>query len=240
MNIRPDHIRTSHPTKNSSESEMKQTFDIRGGFGTQLLSMLAISAHYKTNIAYLNFRVNVGEYKEDLAYIAALDGIRLANLLNIHIQFSRGTNKTSPFRDPYKQAILNKHVREINPFTLPEDQQGSFIHIRKNDRQLLTDAEYETLQRNHPTFEVIQEPERFNLVDNLNNTVEDFFQLFSAKEIIGQYSTFTLACAILNDGVELHIVRPEDSNGPGKMSEEDWKFVDEVIQSYENIHWYTP
>jgi hypothetical protein len=211
---------------------------IRGGFGTQLLSIIGALGYYRKDNIH-QFRVHVGGYTPEYRALAIIDTLNIQNLFseqlgNIDFAFVDGVEKYSIFREPYLSSFLI-NARKIFPYIPTFTTNECIIHKRTRDRQLLSHGFYQRLISERKDYVVIEDKGDF--LEDVNSTKKDWLRIVRAKRVVGAYSTFTLSAAILNPALQLQMVLPLYYDGPDGLSEEDINAIYKIVNGFDNIKW---
>lgn len=234
-------------------------YNVRGGLGTQVLSLFAAYA------AQIQLRYD----KPGLVFATPIDTIILnkggypAGVLDVGTMFfedvvefvdhhylpkysvSDGTDKLSSFREPNISNILNHWVSLSNGIVRKKSDitpnGNSILHVRQIDRPLVSMSIYRALYRNnHSDYIVITDSEavRHDFGGHMYTAIADWRTLINAKSVLGGYSTFTLLAGMLNRDLEVNIICKEQSVQK-MMAPEDWSAVDRYVEAFDNINWVT-
>ena len=219
-------------------------FHIRGGLGTQILSLYAcyaIAIEKNQTVDKLIF--NQGFYSSavkdpNIVFVGNILGFRNKP----ECATVNGTNKTSPFMKSNVDLII-KHWNAIQQevFLLKKYEQTNenILHIRQLDRALVSLDKYDKLFYSDINYTVVSDDplvyKRYGL-ECVDDTMNDWERIISASNVVGGYSTFTLLAGMLNPNLQLSIVREEDSNSH-MLSENDWSALNMYVKAFPNIEW---
>lgn len=219
-------------------------FHVRGGLGTQILSLYAcyaIAIEKGQTVDRLIF--NHGFYSSETKdpNIIFVDSI-LEFRNKPEYAIINGTNKTSPFT-PTNVGLIIKHWDDIQQeiFLKKKYEQTNerILHIRQKDRALVSLDRFDSLVYSDDNYTIISDDpvvyQRYNIKAK-DNTMDDWERIISAKSVTGGYSTFTLLAGMLNPNLELSIVRKENSISH-LLSDSDWNAIDRYVCAFSNIQW---
>lgn len=219
-------------------------FHIRGGLGTQILSLyacyaIAIEKNQTVDKLIFNHGFYSSETKDpNIVFVDSILGFR--NKPEYAIVY--GTNKTSPFIKSNVSLII-KHWNAIQQevFLLKQYEQTNenILHIRQLDRALVSLDKFDKLFYSDINYTVVSDDplvyKRYGL-EYVDDTMNDWERIISASSVVGGYSTFTLLAGMLNPKLKLSIVRKENSNSH-MLSENDWSALDMYVEAFPNIEW---
>jgi hypothetical protein len=219
-------------------------FHIRGGLGTQILSLYACYAiAIEKNETVDKLLFNHGFYSSDTKEpnIIFVDKI-VRFKQKPEFVIVQGTNKTSPFTTQNVNLII-KHWDRIQQEVLPkkklEQTNERIIHIRQKDRALVPIEKFDKLITSDVTV-ISDDPlvyQRYG-IEAVDDTVKDWERICSATMVMGGYSTYTLLAGMLNPNMKLYFIRKEDCVSR-MLSGEDWNALDMYVNAFDNINWVT-
>ena len=217
-------------------------FHIRGGLGTQILSLyacyaIAIENNETVDKLYFNHGFYSSETKEpNIIFVDKIVRFRKKPEFVI----VQGTNKTSPFTHRNVNLIV-KHWKRIQEevFLKKSIQQTNerIIHIRQKDRALVAIEKFDKLITNDITV-ISDDPsvyQRYN-IEAVDDTISDWEKICSADIVVGGYSTYTLIAGMMNPNMNLYIIRKEDCNSR-LLSDDDWNALNIYVSAFSNIRW---
>ena len=217
-------------------------FNIRGGLGTQILSLCACYAiAIEKNQTVTKLIFNHGSYTTETKdpNIVFVDSI--INFKNKpEYAIVNGTSKTSPFIRSNANLVIkhwNAIRQEIFLKKKYEQTNEKIVHIRQKDRAMVSIDKFDKLISND-TVVISDDPlvyKRYG-IEAIDDTIGDWERMCSAASVIGGYSTYTLIASMLNQNLELSIVRKEDSVS-NMLSEEDWNVLYMYVDHFPNINW---
>ncbi len=202
-------------------------YPIRGGLGTQIMSIFAVYAHaIEHNNTVDKIWHNGGGYgpiTKDTNIMFYEDVLKFKNTPKF--EMIDGRNKTSAFREPYTSLILKHWYKILDNVYAPGKGQNhkNIIHIRQLDRAFVNQEQWAFLKNKFPDYEIIGDEE-----ENANDTVEDWHTIFGANQVIGSYSAYTLSAAMLNKNLNLKIISPAFCNR-SIMDEQSWNAVRKIV-----------
>lgn len=218
-------------------------YNIRGGLGTQILSLYtcyALALENKTSVDKIYF--NGGNYSP---FVKDQNIIFFDDLLSFKdkpvVEFINGTNKTSPFNQS-NIKLLFKHWEEIQTLVcLKKSYRQSLwdvLHIRQLDRALVSIDKFDSIrEKSILRWKIISDDpavcSKYNL-EKTDGTISDWETVLCANKVLGGYSTFTLLAAILNPKMQLDIISRENCI-PGILSDSDWEAINMYVDEFENI-----
>jgi hypothetical protein len=222
-------------------------FHVRGGLGTQILSLYACYAiAIENNLTIDRLIFNHGFYPPEIAKLKDANVIFVDNILEFRNKPEyvtiNGTNKTSPFT-PTNVGLIIKHwdaiQKEIFLKKKYEQTNEHILHIRQKDRALVLLDRFDSLVYSDNNYTIISDDaavyQRYN-IKAADDTIDDWERIISAKSVTGGYSTFTLLAGMLNPNLKLYIVRKENSVSH-LLSDSDWNAVDRYVNAFSNIEW---
>lgn len=107
---------------------------------------------------------------------------------------------------------------------------SKYLHIRKLDRQLISDATYDKLIQKYT-------PE-FNSIDSDGDPAKDWRKFLNASHIIGAPSTFTLTTLLFDGNKKLSVIPESMCDGPDKMASEHFDVIEGLMTMFPNLRWY--
>lgn len=225
-------------------------YHIRGGLGTQIMSIFAAYAiAIETGNTVDKFIFNTGNYPpgvNDVGVWFADDFLEFKN--RPAVEFCKGTNKTSAFKEPNVSLILKhwERIKEevhIKPRLIVDNNSDFVLHIRQADRPIVSMDKYDALVSQldllGPLVIVSDEEavlKRYDVDRNNDTTVDDWLLVLNSFRTIGGYSAYTLVAAMLNPNTELFIINRENSNAD-LLLESDWAAINKYVDFFPNIHW---
>jgi len=222
-------------------------FHIRGGLGTQILSVYAAYAlAIEQRITISNIKFNGGNYPRN---DHDLDRIYIDDLLEFesrpNISSINGTNKTLPFKEP-QFSLLLKHWDEVKTKVwlkpaIKNQTNETIIHIRQTDRPLVAIEKFDSLIESFPNHPIIiSEDEsviqRYKL-QPVSDALADWKRILNAKTVYGAYSTFTLLAAALNPDQKLFFFSQEKCDDPSLILQDDWCKIRQLVELFGNVEW---
>jgi hypothetical protein len=231
-------------------------FHIRGGLGTQILSVYAAHAlALERDTIVSDIKFNTGNYPRN---DHDLDRIYIDDLLEFesrpNISSINGTNKTLPFKEP-QFSLLLKHWDEVKTKVwlkpaIKNQTNETIVHIRQTDRPLLAIEKFDALidslsLASHYPYEnyqpiIISEDEsviqRYKL-QPVSDALADWKRILNAKTVYGAYSTFTLLAAALNPDQKLFFFSQENCDDPSLILQDDWCKIRQLVELFGNVEW---
>lgn len=224
-------------------------FHIRGGLGTQALSIYAAYAiALETNQTVDRLYFNHGNYPSETkdANIVFVDSIfQFRNKPEFIIV--NGVAKTSAF-NVSNAALIIKHWNAIQQevFLKKQHEQTEkyIVHIRRIDRALVPIEKFDDithmLTAANINYDILSDDplvyKRYGTRQASNDPVLDWETILSAKTVYGGFSTFTLLAGMLNPNLKLLIVRKECCDS-SIVSDSDWIAIDMYVREFRNINW---
>jgi len=229
-------------------------YNIRGGLGTQLMSLFAVYADARIkNIEVSGIILNFGHYtwklKEHSTNIDFITPtVTIGN--DPKIIYKDGTNKIR-FTQLYYSEVILHNINFIRAFIKVRHTDRNFaypvLHCRQLDAAHTSLTEYiriaDEILNNFNNLVIIGDDREKCLevakrtqatmsgyADNdYMDTVLEWSALSESGYCVGGYSIFTLAAAVLNPHLELKLIRAKDPR---------WEFLNFYVDNYNNIEWY--
>ena len=104
-----------------------------------------------------------------------------------------------------------------------------YLHVRKLDRQLVSDETYDKIYNSHRVLRKI---------DTSGDPIEDWRTLLNADYIIGAPSTFTLSTLLFNGNKRISVIPESMCDGPAKMASEHFQVIQNIMSIFPNLRWY--
>jgi hypothetical protein len=215
------------------------SYHIRGGLGTQIISVMmayAMAIENKETVDTLYF--NYGNYfnpltkdiniwfiddvlyfktkKPDVVSIAGQEKINISSISNI--------------------ALLAKNIEEVRKNLRPRlyfQTRKTLLHMRGLDRALVRPDTYKKFELGEKPDLVLTDDDK--LEGQTGDPVKDWRKVLTARRVIGGYSNYTISCALLNPKQTLEIIGKDYSWGG---DEKLWKAVDKLVDCFPNIGYY--
>lgn len=189
---------------------------IRGGIGTQVLSFLIEVAKHGDTINKVIH--GFGGYKltpERRLKESSVGVAHLENVLNIgfDIEFTSSQSTSSTSITDNNIRLLARKIRDVRALVnqKKEKSEDHVFHVRTFDSQLLSKENYTrmcNLQNGlviSDNYDFVKELGDFK-IPTIDDTNQDWIIAANAKNLYGPFSTFTLAAAIINPEVSLHLI----------------------------------
>lgn len=204
--------------------------NIRGGLGMQLLE--AFSGLEPLEREPDAIHINTGGLSPHLChdYLTPLfdTDIPILKVMGNAKQGAFNFNGFVRARRFVERHKLNVETRDKN---LPE-----VLHLRKMDRQIMSDEMFEAIQQQCPTYYPVQSFEEATL----DQTIHDWKTFLAADSIVGPLSTFTLSTLLFDPNKSIFLFQEEDQNGPHRAPPEAFNTIRMLIseQVFPNLQWF--
>ena len=223
-------------------------FNVRGGVGTQIISVMmayAIAHEYNEKVEKIFF--NVGNYSNPLTKdinIWFLDDIITYKSPHI-FGFSKppeiipviGQNKID-ISAPRHIKTLARHINVVRKQLKTKmfiQNRRTVLHMRGLDRAIVPKYVYDKIRDIENPGLVLSDDDRLTKTTG-NDAVSDWKQILCSRRVIGGYSNYTISSALLNPKQSLEIIGREHSLGKGGHMV--WKVVDRLVDNFPNIKYY--
>lgn len=227
-------------------------YDIRGGLGTQMLSMFAVYADALSKGYEVNrICLNTGGYPDGVRDVGVNFMPQLFDFKDpdFFTEDKLGTRKFNPFEPEHLTLMLDywPEIRErfvVNVDSAPTNHM-KYFHMRGLDRKYITIEKmwriYNHLYRDFyimsDDLEIYKSGHEKIISGCGQNALEDWNTMaLNAHMIVGPYSTFTLSMAMLNEKINLYIMHPAMYDGV-QMIDKDYKAIDRICKEFTNINW---
>jgi len=222
-------------------------FHVRGGLGTQILSVYAayaLAIERGTTVSHIKF--NTGNYPRN---DHNLDRIYIDDILEFEsrpeISSINGTNKTLPFKEP-QFSLLLKHWNQIKTKVwlkseIKNQTNETIIHIRQTDRPLVAIEKFDRLINSFPQRPIIISEDKSVIdrygLESMSDALVDWKRILNAQSVYGAYSTFTMLAAALNPDQKLFFFSQENCDDPNLILQDDWYKIRQLVELFGNIEW---
>lgn len=226
------------------------TYNVRGGLGTQILSLYTCYAIAKENNTTVNkILFNTGGYWQNSDIIMDEDRIFFDDFLTFkkrpEITTVIGTNKTNPFKEP-NVSLLLKWWENINESEVSLNLNGcdyvnygkTVIHVRQSDRPLIPIEVYDEEIRYHKNPIILSEDKsvhkRYGITPT-NDTIKDWMTIYQAHTVIGGFSSFALLAGMWNPNLNVYFFNKLLANP--NVSFDVWNIIHKFVEKFPNINW---
>ena len=219
---------------------------VRGGLGTQILSLYAgyaLAEETGKTIGEVVF--NSGGYPPEALANGDIDRVYFDDLLEFadrpNIISKPGTQKTSAFHEP-NLSLLFKHWEKLQEKVWLKLQfvksARELIHIRQGDRTLVPIDMFDQLVEQKPYAKIISDRtwvyERYNAPQSFD-VIKDWRAIISSRNIYAGFSTYVLLSGMLNPTQDVYFFSRKSSVGPSSFS--DWSAIEKYVERFPNFHW---
>jgi hypothetical protein len=225
-------------------------FSIRGGLGYQMLSLIACHAQaIEANDRIEAVTLYLGKYDDPINADIAIDYFTEMLIVDFPISKNYDEVQKTKFFDTKTIQLVLKHLDEIRRRIIIKDNDaepvnGTILHVRQHDRPVVSIDYYEKIYVTVPIAKVIGDDGEFSrffptaaFSFSPDDAIDDWLSLYKSKEVIGGFSSFTLAAALLNPELRLRIIHPALWT-PGTVAASDEAGMSLLLENLDNISWY--
>lgn len=235
-------------------------FDVRGGLGVQITSIIAAYAmSIETDAPITALRINKGSYRKEIEemypevnsdhryFEKVLEFKNPPKIIEVD-----GFGKTNAFR--FQTArLIGKHINQIrdeiqlkhHDYRMPYE---TVLHVRYlEDKRVCSLDTFKKLNRKISAASIMFDHYAYAndsdwhrqpfAISPYKDTLLDWMAMSKAKECYGVISAYTISAAMLNPNLIFYGIRKDQCETPEVIPESDWDSFQVWVNYINNIRW---